>query len=451
MSHTPLYDALRAFADTGPLRFHMPGHHGKPLPVPEFSRLSELDFTELPPTGDLYSPGGPIEAAEKLWAVAFGMAECLFLTGGSTQGLHTALTLTCPVGGGVLVDRGCHRSVYHSMALLDLRPVYLTRPWLAEGVTGPISPQLVENELKDHPEIKTVCITSPTYYGVLSDSSAIAQVVHAHGGRLVVDGAHGAHLPFLGLEAYEGADLVVCSAHKTLPAPGQTALLFSSGAYRLDDLRRAGSIYGSSSPSYPMMAALDLCRAALEDGGAAAYGAVTAAVAALRAEFPTLRPRPGLALDPCRFVLNVGDGFAVKGALEGQGVYPEMADAGHVVFIATCADGEAEFSRLREALEELSLPAVPTHSCPGLPGVPPLVVRPRQALFAPQRYLPLRQAEGEVCGVQVAPYPPGVPVIAPGERIEKKHLSYLTEIGYNTDHTIGVISLPRTLYREGIP
>lgn len=108
-------------------------------------------------------------------------------------------------GGGVLVDRGCHRSVYHSMALLDLQPVYLPRPWLTEeGVTGPISPQLVDNELKNHPDIKTVCITSPTYYGVLSDIFAIAQVVHAHGGTLVVDGAHGAHLPFLGLEAYGG-------------------------------------------------------------------------------------------------------------------------------------------------------------------------------------------------------------------------------------------------------
>ena len=440
MSHTPLYDALRAFADTGPLRFHMPGHHGKPLPAPELSRLSELDFTELPPTGDLFSPGGPIEAAEKLWAAAFGMSACLFLTGGSTQGLHTALTLACSVGGGVLVDRGCHRSVYHSMALLDLQPVYLPRPWLTEeGVTGPISPQLVDNELKNHPDIKTVCITSPTYYGVLSDIFAIAQVVHAHGGTLVVDGAHGAHLPFLGLEAYGGADLVVCSAHKTLPAPGQTALLFSSGTYSLDDLRRAGSIYGSSSPSYPMMAALDLCRAALEDGGAAAYGAVAEEVAALRAELPALRPRPGLALDPCRLVLSVRDGFGVKGALEGQGVYPEMADVGHVVFIATCADGAAEFARLRAALEGLSLPPVPTRSCPGLPGIPPLVVRPRQALFAPRRYLPLRQAEGEVCGVQVAPYPPGVPVAAPGEVITEKIRAYLYDLCYDENSVIMIV------------
>ena len=421
MSHTPLYDALRAFADTGPLRFHMPGHHGKPLPAPELSRLSELDFTELPPTGDLFSPGGPIEAAEKLWAAAFGMSACLFLTGGSTQGLHTALTLACSVGGGVLVDRGCHRSVYHSMALLDLQPVYLPRPWLTEeGVTGPISPQLVDNELKNHPDIKTVCITSPTYYGVLSDIFAIAQVVHAHGGTLVVDGAHGAHLPFLGLEAYGGADLVVCSAHKTLPAPGQTALLFSSGTYSLDDLRRAGSIYGSSSPSYPMMAALDLCRAALEDGGAAAYGAVAEEVAALRAELPALRPRPDLALDPCRLVLSVRDGFGVKGALEGQGVYPEMADVGHVVFIATCADGAAEFARLRAALEGLSLPPVPTRSCPGLPGIPPLVVRPDRPCSRPGGTSLCGRRRGRSAECRWPPIPPACRSSPPGS-VSKKN------------------------------
>ena len=96
-------------------------------------------------------------------------------------------------------------------------------------------------------------------------------------------------------------------------------------------------------------------------------------------------------------------------------------------------------------MHSLSSLSDPSASCPGLPGIPPLVVRPRQALFAPRRYLPLRQTEGEVCGVQVAPYPPGVPVIAPGERIEKKHLSYLTEIGYNTDNTIGVITSPCAL------
>lgn len=150
-----------------------------------------------------------------------GAEYCQFLTGGSTMGIHTALTLCCPPGSRVLVDRSCHRSTFHALALLDLDPIFLPRPWLAEeGVAGPFSPLDVKKMLDQDPTIKTVCITSPTYCGLLSDIPAIAGVVHAHGGKLVVDGAHGAHLQFLGMDAYRGADAVVVSAHKTLPAMG---------------------------------------------------------------------------------------------------------------------------------------------------------------------------------------------------------------------------------------
>ena len=114
-----------------------------------------------------------------------------------------------------------HRAVFHAMALLDLEPVYLERPWLAEeGVPGPLDPALVEKKLTEYPEIKTACITSPTYAGVLSDTAAIGALLYGRGGKLFVDGAHGAHLPFLGVDAFSGADGVVVSAHKTLPALG---------------------------------------------------------------------------------------------------------------------------------------------------------------------------------------------------------------------------------------
>lgn len=442
MGNTPLYDALRAFADAGPLRMHMPGHHGSPLPLPELSRYAELDFTELPPTGDLFCPGGPIGAAEDLWAAAFGMSACLFLTGGSTQGIHAALTLACRPGDCLLADRGCHRSVYHAMALLDLEPVYLSRPWRAgDGITGPVSPQDVENLLETHPNCKTVCITSPTYYGVLSDIPAIAQIVHRHGGILVVDGAHGAHLPYLGINPFRGADLTVVSAHKTLPAPGQTALLFAGGRFSGDDLRRAGSVYGSSSPSYPMMAALDRVRAWMEETGAQDYRAAAMAVAGLRWDFPALRETPELALDPTRFVLNTPDGAARKSALEALGVYPEMADRGHVVCIVTCADGPAELDRLAAALLRTAPPAgAVLPSTPPPPPLPERALSPRQALFAPAETLPLRDAAGRISAAQIAPYPPGVPVVAPGERIGKKHLSYLSEIGYNRAEEIRTVS-----------
>ena len=425
---TPLYDALTAFASQNPLRMHMPGHKGKPLLG--LDGLSAIDFTELPPTGNLFDGGGAIGEAERLWAESFHMDSCLFLTGGSTQGVLTALTLACQPGDTVLLDRGSHRSAYNALALLDLKPVYLERPWLAQaGVTGLISPEAVEQQLKAHPEIRTLCITSPTYYGVLSDLPALAEIMHRHGGVLVVDGAHGAHLPFLGDYGLSAADLLVVSAHKTLPAPGQTALLFSGGAFSHADLRRSGSIYGSSSPSYPMMAVLDLCRAHMLEGGADAYRKPAEEVARLRQIFPALTDRDA-PLDPTRLVLCAPDGYAAQEALEARSVWPEMADGGHVVLIPTCADGPDDFARLEGALREVELGPCPGYPAPPQPPEP--VLTPRQALFSPRQSLPLEEAEGMVSACQVAPYPPGVPVIAPGERLDKKSIAYLKQIGYNT-------------------
>ena len=427
---TPLYDALRAYEAKSRARFHMPGHSGNYLPAPELQPLAPLDVTELPGTGNLYEAGEPFDQAQALWARAAGFEGCQFLTGGSTMGLHTGLALLAPPGSAVLVDRGCHRAVFHAMALLDLRPVYLERPWLSgENLVGPFSKQQVAEALEQHPEIKTVCITSPTYSGVLSDIPAIAGEIHARGGRLLVDGAHGAHLPFLGVDAFGGADCVVVSAHKTLPALGQTALLLTRGL-EADRVRRMAAVYGTSSPSYPMMASLDLARDWLEGEGREAYGRTARQVEKLRRRFPSLRPGPNLPLDPCRFTLKVKDGPAFARALEEREIFPEMEDGGHVVFICTACHREEDFLRLEQALEELK---DGLGDCPPLPA-PPLpepACTPRQALFASTETLPLEGCQGRVAAGPLAPYPPGVPVVAPGEVIGKKELSYLARIGYN--------------------
>ena len=413
--NTPLFHALTAFADTDPLRMHMPGHKGKGLPG--WEQLARMDFTELPPTGNLYESGGAIGEAEILWASAFGMQECLMLTCGSTQGIHSALTLTCPIGSVLLTDRNCHRSFYHTMALLDLVPVYLMEK----------TPAGVEKILKNSTEIKTVCITSPDYYGRLYDVFGISEVCHRFGAKLVVDGAHGAHLPFLGIDHYRGADLVICSAHKTLPAMGQAALLFSGGAYSGDDLRRAASIHGTSSPSYPILVSMDLARAWMEsEEGQMRYQAVCRRVKELRKKFPALSEED---LDPGRLTLRVKDGHEVERRLHEQGIWPEMADSGHVVFIVTGSDSMEDLDRLEQALEGLGLQE-DDRTYP-IPPVPEIILRPRQALFASVQNLPLEECEGWISAEQIAPYPPGVPVVAPGEVITKKHLAYLQEIGYN--------------------
>ncbi len=429
----PLYDSLRALADRNLLRLDMPGHHGKPLPA-GIPWPSGTDFTENGFTGDLYGDEpGAIQAAERLWADRFGFDSCLFLTGGSTQGIHAGLALLAGQGGAAALDRGSHRSVYHALALLDLTPHFLSRPWLEpEGVAGPILPETVEDALQTHPEIKTVCITSPTYYGVLSNIPAIAAVCHDRGVKLMVDGAHGAHLPFLGYEGFRAADAVVMSAHKTLPAPGQTALLFANG-FSLPELQRWGAVYGTSSPSYVLMSALDGVRDYMEREGAARYRETIWQAEALRRRLPALSERDGLTLDPARLVLHSPGGFALGAVLRARGICPELADTGHVVCILTCADGAAEFRRLERALDESGL----TGPCPAMPAPPEppeAVLTPRQALFAPRRTLPLADSAGRIAACQIAPYPPGVPVIAPGEAIQKKHLAYLREIGYNREY-----------------
>ena len=436
---TPLYDALRGYAAKAPLRFHMPGHKGAFLPCPELAPLARLDVTEIPPTGNLYEDLSPIREAQALWARRMGAEYCQFLTGGSTMGIHTALTLCCPPGSRVLVDRSCHRSTFHALALLDLDPIFLPRPWLAEeGVAGPFSPLDVKKMLDQDPTIKTVCITSPTYCGLLSDIPAIAGVVHAHGGKLVVDGAHGAHLQFLGMDAYRGADAVVVSAHKTLPAMGQAALLFTNGIDP-EQVRRTAAIYGTSSPSYPILASLDTAREWLEGPGAGEYGRVARRTAALRCRFLSLCPP--LPLDPTRFTLKVKNGPAFTGQLESRcNIWPEMEDGGHVVFILTACDGEEALDRLESVLEGMEEQMGDSAPLPP-PPLPERVLSPRQAQFAPAEVLPLERTEGRVCTCQLAPYPPGVPVVAPGERIGKKELAYFRQIGYN-NREVTVAAMP---------
>ena len=433
---TPLYDALKAYAKGHPARFHMPGHKGRPLPAPELARAAVLDVTELPGTGNLYTAGAPFDEAQELWGEIFHFDVCQFLTGGSTMGVHTGLTLLAPPGSEILVDRSCHRSVWNAMALLDLHPVCLERTWLQEeSMAGPIAPEQVERLLTVHPEIRTVCITSPSYSGILSDVWEISEIAHRHGAKLFVDGAHGAHLPFLGLPAFDGADAVVVSAHKTLPAMGQSALLFVNGI-EADLVRRAASVYGSSSPSYPLMASLDTARQWLVENPSV-FHETARRVIALREKFPSL---DGLPLDPCRFTLCAKDGHGLKEQLEKTGIYPEMADAGHVVFICTPPDLQKNLARLEDTLSGMrdALGAGPEIPAPSLPE---RVLSPREAFFAQTEVKPLSESAGELSAVQIAPYPPGVPVIAPGERISEKAMAYLEKVGYNIMSEIRIIRM----------
>lgn len=231
------------------LRMHMPGHKGK-SPAAEFSTAAALDYTEIDPTGNLYTGEGPIAAAEALAARTGERRRPFSSPAAPRRECWRGCRCAAEPGTTVLLDRNAHRAFYSAMALLDLTPVYLDKP-TAEQVSAALS---------EHESIRTVCITSPTYYGVIADVEKIAAACRAHGARLLVDEAHGAHFPFVGrgpCAAGRGASVSISSAHKTLPALGSTALLFTDGSFSPAAVREKTALFGTSSPSYLLMASID--------------------------------------------------------------------------------------------------------------------------------------------------------------------------------------------------
>ena len=401
---TPLLDALNRYATAAPLRMHMPGHKGT---------LSPIDLTELPPTGNLYQGGGAIGEAQDLWAEATGFDHCLFLTNGSTAGIFAALAAATKPGDHILLDQDCHLAFHHAMAALDLHPHVLPRSF-GEPLTAEVVAQAMENQ----PNAKTICITSPTYYGVLSNIGEISAAVHTRSGTLLVDGAHGAHLPFLlGREIYGGADLLVFSAHKTLRALGQSALLLSSSRFTHGDLRRSAQFFQTSSPSYLLMASLDEAREHMCGEGLVGYRRIAA------------WNRWSLG-DPGRVVIHT-DGLAWAAQLMEKGIFPELWNRDYVVFILTDSDSDADLARLEAEIVLAPPPLSPVTA--QLNHRPVRYLSPREALFSNRKTLPLDQTEGHIAAAVVAPYPPGIPVVSPGEALDKKTIAYLKEILYNED------------------
>ena len=441
--NAPLYETLCALSQRDGLRMHMPGHKGKAM-APLFSAAA-IDYTEIPPTGNLYTGEGPIAEAEALAARAWGTEKAYFLTGGSTQGILAGLSLCAAPGSTILLDRNTHKSFFSAMALLDLHPVYFDAP----------TAEHVEALLREHGSVETVCITSPTYYGVVADIEAIAAVCKKYGAKLLVDEAHGAHFPFVGrgpCSAGRGATVSVSSAHKTLPALGSSALLFTDGSFADAAVREKTALFGTSSPSYAIMASIDWARTYLEGEGGAEYRRCAAAVAALREEinargvFHALTEAEGLTLDPTRLTVYTAcaglNGKRAGELLEQQyNVWPEMDNRDCIVCILTCSDSDADIARLVAALKDLEQHAggAPLPPCPP-PPAPEVCCSIRSAVFAQRQRLPLRQAAGRISAVPVAPYPPGVPVVAPGEKITAEILSYLDSIGYDLDEPVSVLS-----------
>ncbi|MDR1599902.1 MAG: aminotransferase class V-fold PLP-dependent enzyme [Oscillospiraceae bacterium] len=331
----------------GRVRFHMPGHKGKPLPYP---LPIDCDLTEIPGTDDLYHPTGAIAQAQAAAARSAHAGHTIMLTNGSTAGALAMIMYAAPDGGTILLSRDAHRSALSACALVGANPVNV------EGCQN----ALLE-AMRRHFDAKAVFVTSPDYYGNVTPLAAIAVEARRLGMRLLVDQAHGAHWNWWDspvCAGLSGADMWIQSAHKTLPAPGQTAWLHMSAAEDPDRARAVLSRIQTSSPSYLFMTALDCVRDWMDTNGAAALARLKDMIPS---QWPDgiVDPRVGggAEFDVTRIVLDVTGrgltGFEARRRLGAMGIDIELADERRIVMIATVADGPEDIGGLYYAVSQL--------------------------------------------------------------------------------------------------
>lgn len=446
-SGAPLYDALAGHVAQRRASFHTPGHKGR-AGLLSGLRLLEHDLTELPDTGSLYDGGDAIERAERRAAPAFGAEQTLFSAGGCSLCIQAMLTLAA--GGGrpsrMLFARNAHRSAVHAAALLDIDPVWI---WPSED--GQVSAEAVDEKLTKEKNIRAVYITSPDYYGRLADVAAIASVCRRYGVPLLVDNAHGSHLGAFGLHPLSlGASMTADSSHKTLPVLTGGAMLHIGRAgeeavVSREEAKAAMALFGSTSPSFPVLASLDLARDWWERAGREAYAMSAEAVGTLvrAAEEEKLTALGGALRDPARLTLDTAasgaDGLRAAAYFRECGCEPEYADARAVVFIVTPFNTPEELDRLRAAIR--GLPAAlrrgrflgkKAPAAFGGPVEPPeIVMSPRDALLAESETVAAAQAAGRIAARTVCPCPPGVPAVVPGERVDEAMAQRLSACGFD--------------------
>lgn len=434
-----LFEKLRDYAASGALPMHMPGHKRSPL-TPCLKALgAELDVTEIDGFDDLHHPEGILKRAQEQAARLWGAEESYFMVNGSTGGILAALYAVAKKGEKVLVSRGGHKSVFHAIEVFGLVPRFLY-PDLVPGQDffASIPPQKVADALDRDPEIKAVLVVSPTYEGVISDIASIARVCHNRGVPLIVDEAHGAHLGFGGFPqgaVPAGADLTVQSLHKTLPALTQTAVLHRQGGL-VDPvrLRHALSVFQTSSPSYLLMASIDSCVSLLTEKPEVIakwrerLTGLDRELSGLSHIRPLLRdglPESVFSYDPGKVLLSApglsGPGLA-RTLREKYSIELEMAAPRYVLAMTGPGDTDKSLSRFTQALRSLDTSltesGAPEKTAPSLlADLPEMVMAPGEACGRDSVPIPAANCAGAVAGEYVWAYPPGIPLVVPGEKL----------------------------------
>ncbi len=431
-----LLDDLIKYCGADALPMHMPGHKRNTDKFPWLARLGgDIDITEIDGFDNLNDPQTVFAGLEARMARMWGADESVCLVGGSTQGAFAAICSSLLHGGSLLLCRNAHKSLYHAAETARADVHYIMPDTDGDGIIGSVTPQAAEDALRAHPDAAVVAVTSPTYEGVISDIAKIADVCHRYGALLFVDEAHGAHLGFGGFPASAvtcGADIVVQSLHKTLPSLTQTAALhIRCGFADANEVRRCAAMFGTSSPSYILSASIDACVSYLEREGDRAADEWLSALGSFRARTAGMRHLKiygggdTFALDPSKIVVTTSradtdGGGLVRLAREKYNIEPEAEIGDNVIFMTGMGDTESSLQRLADALCDIDRTCAAADKAPArAPALPIKSINAWEAVRRRSETVPVSECAGRTAAEYVWAYPPGIPLIVPGEIINE--------------------------------
>jgi lysine decarboxylase len=460
----PFLESLLIEKDHQLTSFHMPGHKGTKAPHPKLleyfgGNLHAADLVEINKNIDyLHSPRGTLREAQQLAAAAYGADHTFFLINGSTVGNMAAIMGVTGPHQKIIIPRASHRSVYGGVVLSGVTPIYIEPDYHPDiGFPLAVSVEAIELLLQQHPDVVAIHLTSPNYYGVMSDTAAICRLAHANGVAVLVDEAHGSHLGFHPelpqSTVYLGADIIVQSTHKTQGSLSQSAMLHvnDNGFVNRARIAQVLSLLQSSSPSVIFLASLDATRMQMATEGRERLSMV---ITLSRKARDVIRQMDGLwcygdeligvnnifAFNPSKLIVRVSDtglsGYEARSILNDQyKIEIELADLKHIVFSITVADTELTVDKLLDALRGLISQKhqiknnYDDSSIKPPNGLPRSAISLRDAYFATKtRAVPLNSAVGHILAENVIPYPPAVPLLIPGEIMEQCHLDYIRQL-----------------------
>ncbi len=448
----PLYEALENFRKKRIVPFDVPGHkrgRGNPELVSLLGeRCVGLDVNSMKPLDNLCHPSSVIREAEDLAAAAFGAAHSFFMVGGTTSSVQNMIFSVCKEGDKIIMPRNVHKSAINALILCGAIPVYVN-PEVDKklGISLGMEPKKLLQAVEDNPDAVAVLVNNPTYYGICSDLKSIVKIAHEHNMKVLVDEAHGTHfsfnddLPVSGMAA--GADMSAVSMHKSGGSLTQSSILLLSESMNADHVRQIINLTQTTSASYLLMASLDISRRNLALNGANSFKKVMDMAVYARAEINDIGDYYAYGkelingtsvydFDVTKLAVYTRDlglaGIEVYDILRDEyDIQIEFGDISNILAYISIGDRKQDIERLVGALDDIK--RLFKRDKAGMLSAeyinPKVAVPPRKAFYSEKISLPIRAAEGKICTEFVMCYPPGIPILAPGELITKEIIEYI--------------------------